>query len=247
MNLGDWKILADVTFKTQSYRKNFDMINEDENFITECDGAISHLRIEKQKPPVFIGEYGFSIWNIALGNRFKVNFKKLLKSHSFEASYSEFHKLTKSKLININDYDKIILVHSLILRSDYRKRGIVEEFVEMLYRDFYGDKIAIFALVKPFQDNPIDMDYYVNQKSIPVRENLGNIYDIVNVSALSYYSLDELVNKKDTEMNEYKLFSVASRCGFTRIGESYIFQFSPEKIVERMEAKFENIKLKEII
>jgi hypothetical protein len=30
------------------------------------------------------------------------------------------------------------------------------------------------------------------------------------------------------------LFSVAAKCGFTRIGESYLFQYSPEKTIQRM-------------
>jgi hypothetical protein len=171
MNLIDWKILTDITFKTQLYRKNFDIINEDDNFITECDGTISHLQIEEQKHPIHIGEYGFSVWNIALGNQLKVNFKKLIKSLGFEPSYFELYREIKGGL-NLNNYDKIVIIHTLVLHPDYRKHGIVEEFVEMLYRDFYNNNTAIFALVKPFQDNPIDMDYYMNQKTITIKENL---------------------------------------------------------------------------
>jgi hypothetical protein len=47
------------------------------------------------------------------------------------------------------------------------------------------------------------------------------------------------LEKQDTEKNEYKLFSVAAKCGFTRIGESYLFQYSPEKTIERMIEKRE--------
>ena len=42
------------------------------------------------------------------------------------------------------------------------------------------------------------------------------------------------MNKRDVELNEYKLFSVASKCGFSRLDNSHLFQFSPDKIIERM-------------
>jgi hypothetical protein len=69
-----------------------------------------------------------------------------------------------------------------------------------------------------------------------VRETLKGI-DAVGVPAMKYYSLDELLKNEDTEINEYKLFAVANRCGFQRINESHLFLFSPEKIDGRMREK----------
>jgi len=236
MNRLDWNLWSNITFKTQGYRKNFDMVNFNENFITEYDGTISEIRFKKRKPPRPVGEYGFSVWNIAMGKSFAVNFHKLIKEHAFEDTYRELIDVIKKEKISIKDYKKIVLVHTLVLKKEYRKRGITEEFTEMLYRDFYCEDVAIIVLVKPFQDNPIDADFFNNRKMVLVRESL-NQSEVVGVPATKYYSLDELVVNKDTELNEYKLFSVANRCGFERINESHLFLFSPEKIAKRMTEK----------
>ena len=236
MNRLDWNLWSNITFKTQGYRKNFDMVNFNENFITEYDGTIAEIRFKKRKPPRPVGEYGFSVWNIAMGESFAVNFHKLIKEHAFEDTYRELIDVIKKEKINIKDYKKIVLVHTFVVKKEYRKRGITEEFTEMLYRDFYNEDVAIIVLVKPFQDNPIDADFFNNRKMVLVRESLNQL-EAVGVPATQYYSLDELVANKDTELNEYKLFSVANRCGFERINESHLFLFSPEKIAERMSEK----------
>jgi len=233
MERKDLNLWSNITFKTQSYRKNFDIINTNENFITEYDGIISEIRLEQHKPPRPVGEYGFSVWNIELGGKFNVNFNKLINEHAFEDTYDELVDIIKKKEININDYKKIVLVHTFIINKNYRKRGITEEFIEMLYRDFYCENVAIIMLVKPFQNNLIDADFYFNHKNITVKETL-NINNDINISATEYYSLNELIQKTDTEINEYKLFNVVSKCGFNRINESHLFLFTPEKIEMRM-------------
>ena len=196
----DWNLWSNIAFKTQGYRKNFDIINTNENFITEHDGIITQIRLIKHKPPRQVGEYGFSVWNIGLGKRFAVDFNKLIKEHAFEDTYDELIGVIKKKEIDIKDYKKIVLVHTFILKNDYRKRGITEEFVEMLYRDFYADDVAVIMLVKPFQDNLIDADFYFNRKYVLVRENIKTKGDVI--PATEYYSLNELMEKKDTEINE---------------------------------------------
>lgn len=233
MNREDWNLWSKITFKTQGYRKNFDMINFNENFITEYEGTVFEIRVDKHKPPRPVGEYGFSVWNIGLGEKFAVNFNKLIKELAFEDTYNELVDLIKKKKINISDYKKIVLIHTFVLRKDYRKRGITEEFIEMFYRDFYCDNVAIIILVKPFQDNPIDTDFFSNRKLVQVRETLDPS-ETIEIPAIKYYLLNELTKKKDIELNEYKLFAVVSKCGFNRINESHLFIFSPEKIAERM-------------
>ncbi|MDA3781071.1 MAG: hypothetical protein PF487_12740, partial [Bacteroidales bacterium] len=123
-----------------------------------------------------------------------------------------------------------------VLNKNFRKQGITEEFIEMMYRNFYSEDIAIIMLVKPFQDNTIDADFYLNHKQIIIRDSLNEIEDYT-ISALDYYSLNELTEKKDIELNEYKLFTVANRCGFQRINDSYLFLFEPKKILKRISEK----------
>ena len=240
MKSNDWNLWHNITFKTQAYRKNFDVINDNENIITEYDGKISEIRLAEYKPPIIIGEYGFSVWNIDLGRKFKVDFMKLIREYALENSYGELINIIKDGLVELTSYDKVVLVHSFTLRKDYRKRGLSEEFVEMLYRDFHGENVAIIILVKPIQDNPIDKDYYYQHKKVLVKSNVED--GGVEVSASEYYSLDELLKNDDKEINEYKLFAIAQKCGFNRIGESYLFKFSPEKTLVRMEEKRQYLK-----
>lgn len=238
MERRDWNLWNNITFKTLGYRKNFDFISANENIITLYDGMISEMRLSKKIPPRPVGEYSFSVWNIDLGKKLNINLEKLIKEHDTENSYYELFDVIKKNVINVRDYKKIVVVHTLVLNEDYRKRGITEEFVEMLYRDFYSDDVAIIMLVKPFQDNPIDADFYFNRKAVLIKDSL-NKDENTTVSAKEYYGLDALTKKTDIEINEYKLFSVAHKCGFQRINESYLFLFTPEKIEGRMLEKQE--------
>lgn len=236
MNKNNWDLLSNITFKTQNYHRNFDLINLNENFITEYDGTISEIRLNKRIPPRPIGEYGFSIWNIGLGEKFSVDFNELIKHHIFEDTYSELINVIEKKKIDIKKYKKIVLIHTLVLNKKFRKQGVTEEFIEMIYRLFYSEDIAIIMLVKPFQNNSTDAEFYLNHKKIIIRDSLNEIDDFT-VSAQEYYSLNELIEKDDVELNEYKLFTVANKCGFKRINESYLFIFEPEKILKRISEK----------
>jgi len=241
MKVKEWNLWNNITFKTYGYRKNFDLVNDNENIITEYEGVISEIRISEQKPPFIVGEYSFSIWNIELGNRFGVDFNQLIEEHKIENTYNELLNMIRKKEIDIHKFKKVLLIHTFILHKDYRKRGMTEEFIEMIYRDFYSDDTIIIALVMPFQYNPIDADYYFRRKWVYVREQLKS-RDGNYVPAMDYYSLQEFVNKKDEEKNEYKLFSTVTKCGFTRIDDSHLFIFHPEKIIERMFEKHKYIK-----
>src|SRR5690606_33610830 len=123
---------------------------------------------------------------------------------------------------------------NFILHPNYRKHGITEEFIEFVYRGFYDDNNIIIALVKPLQDNPIDIDFFLNQKHVEVRRVVKNYHDVDVVPAKEYYSIEDLFKKTDREINEYKLFALANKCGFNRIGDSNLFTFNPERILQRI-------------
>ena len=97
-------------------------------------------------------------------------------------------------------------------------------------------------MVKPFQNNPIDKDYYYKRKSIQVIKSMDFLDRLDEIPAFEYYSLNDLYNKEDTEINEYKLFAVANKCGFKRISETHLFFFSPEKIQNKMIEKIKMYK-----
>jgi hypothetical protein len=225
-----WK---NVSFQTKSYRKNFDLIINGDNIITEYAGIISLLRLDEMKPPIFIGEYNFSTWNISVAKLLNININDLISSHKQEDTYVEY--------LNLNDkmfekYNKIVFIHNLIIHPEYRKIGISEEFVEYLFRDFHSDDTIILALVKPIQDNTINFDSYFTKKF-----NTETVNDddsgYNTVAAVDYYSLDKLTDK-DNESSKYRLFSVAVKCGFQRIKESNLFKFNPEIMIERMKKKY---------
>jgi len=234
-----WNIWDNITFKTISYHKNFDLVNDDESLITEYCGTISLIRLAEYKPPLLMGEFELSTWNIELGNKFNANINKLIKTHKNEIIYNELIKVIENKDININKFNKIVFINNLILRPEFRKFGLTEELVELLYREHYANGNTIIALVMPLQNNPIDTEYYFKQKIVEIKLSLQNYNEIEFIPSVEYYCLNDLLEKKDTEKNEYKLFSVAAKCGFTRIGESHLFQYSPEKTIERMIEKRE--------
>ena len=234
----DWNLWDNITFKTLGYRKNFDMVSNNENIITQYDGMINETRLLTRQYPRPVGEYNFSVWNIELAKKFGVDIYNLIKDYEVESTYGELIELIRNGDIDIMDYNKIVFVNTMILNKDYRKRGITEEFIEMLYRDFYTEGVAIIMLVKPFQDNASDVDYYLNQNAVALKNSIDNPEPKI-VSARVYYGLNELLDKTDTELNEYKLFNVANKCGFSRIDESHLFQFSPDKTIERLKEKIE--------
>jgi hypothetical protein len=242
MNKENGIIWDNLTFKTINYCKNFDLVNDNENIITEHAGTISEIRIVEHKPPIIAGEFGLSVWNIELGKKFNVNFNKLIEEHKFELMYSELMKIIQNKNIDIEKFDKLILVNNLMLHPNYRKHGVTEEFVEYLHRVFYAKNDAIIALVMPFQNNPVDADFYFNQQTVEIRHSLQKTHEFETIPAHIYYSLNEFQKKTDKELNEYKLFSVATKCGFNRLDNSYLFIYSPEKIFQRMLKKREKIK-----
>jgi len=237
MNTNDIKLWSNISFKTKCYRKNFDLVTENENIITECAGSISELKISEGKTPFIIGEYSFSVWNIELSKMLNIDINKIIRKYSIENTYLELASIIEDELIDTSKYKKIVLVHSLILRPEFRKHGITEEFIEFLYRDYYNENTLILALVKPFQDNPIDNDYYSNQKLVRSPIKIGDAEVQETIPASVYYSLKDLYDKNDIEFNEYKLFAVASKCGFTRIGETHLFDFLPENTIKRLKEK----------
>lgn len=227
-NIELWKTL---NFKTLSYGNNYDLFDENDRFIREYSGDINKISIDGKHPPLVIGEYTFSIWNFDLANKLDVDLISLLHKLKYQDAYAEI--INNLDNINLDGLGQLIIIHSLVIHPKFRKMGITEEFVEYMYKDFYTLQNKIMALVMPLQLNKIDFDYYFKQKTIKFREGIGIDHPYRILPASKYFGLREFLEKDDSELNDYKLFSIASRCGFKRIGESYLFKFSPEKIHER--------------
>lgn len=238
MMMKNYNLWSRLTFKTKSYRKNFDLTLLNENFITEHEGTIGEVRYDNDKPPFIVGEYGFSVWNWGFANQFNVDLLDIIKEYKNENSYEELIHLIRKKKYSIDGINKLVLIHSLIIHPDYRKKGIVEEFFEFIYRDFgFGSCNDIIALVKPIQKNEIDWDFYFNKKIMKIKELPGKDAPYERIPAAKYFGLNQFENDDDPEITEYKLFSVVSRCGFSRLNESHLFKLKPNKIMERLKIK----------
>lgn len=230
MDYKNWGLWNNITFNTHGYRKNFDILNTNENIITEYDGTISELKIAEQKSPTIIGEYRFSVWNLSLGRQVNANISELINKYRNEDGYSELIHAISNDNINLKNINKLIIIHSLILHKNYRKHELTEEFFEAFHHDYYDENTLILGLFKPFQKNTFDSDYYLKQK-------VFNLDNDSAVNGLEYYSLTDFLNKNDNEFNEYKLFALANRCGFKRIDDTYLFIYNPNQILMRMREK----------
>lgn len=227
-------LLYNLSFKSRCYRKNFDLFTDNEHIVTEYDGNISKLRIGKKKQPKIIGEFGYSVWNIKLGKLLNVDIDELINKFSNDVTYMNLRYVIDNDHFNINDYDRVVFIHSLIIKNDYRKHNVTEEFIETIYREFYDERTAIIALAKPLQNNGTDEKYYLNVKTVDYLNISGDTQTLKRIPASEYYSLHDLYKKNDDEFNEYKIFAIANRCGFDRLGGSYLFKFSPEKTIKRL-------------
>ncbi len=236
----NYKLWQNLTFKTIAYRKNFDLTVSDENFITEYEGTISQIRIGSRKPPFLAGEYTFSVWNIGLADQLDVDMNEVLGKYLYEDSYNELSSTINDGSFTFENIKKLVIIHNLILHPDYKKRGVTQEFVEFMFREHYnGEEDQIIALVKPIQENPVDHEHYFQDRIIKVKHSIDGDVPYEEMSAFKYFSLGNLYDKTDNEINEYKLYALASRCGFKRIGESHLFYFTPETTINRWKDKRE--------
>jgi hypothetical protein len=243
MTANKFEFWKNVVFRTKSYYNNYDNFIDGDNIITEQSGMISDLRINERKPPIPIGEFSISIWNISLSKLLNLNIKNLIHELKSEETYQELDDLIKYNSVydRIINCSKLIIIHSLILKQDYRKKELTEEFFEIIYRNYYDGNTIILALVKPFQKNVGLYNYLMDTKTVEVKNNLKNPNDFVIYPASTYYSLNSFLDKNDHELNEYKLFSIAAKNGFCRINESNLFEYSPNKTIDRLFQKHKKI------
>lgn len=223
-------ILKKISFKTKVYYRNFDFIDKDELFISEHSGIISLNRISENKFPLQVGEYYLITCNISLARQCDIDLINNISNHKGEGSYIDLINLIKQdnnfKYDITNNYNKVIFINNFILMKEYKKMGITEEFSEYLFKNYYDDKTLILFLVKPIQLINDDFEYFINEKTIEIKSSIKNKY-IEQISAKTYYKLNDYINIDDIEMNEYLLFDKAIKCGFKRINESYIFKYEP--------------------
>jgi len=226
----DLDVLKKIIFKSKTYYRNFDFIDNNELFISEHQGIISYNRMDENKYPLQVGEYYFTIYNTGLAKLCNIDLiKNNLLKHKNEGSYVDLIDIIKHSnnfKKNIKTYNKIIYINNFILKDEYKKLGITEEFSEFLFKNYYDDNTLILWLIKPIQLILDDFEYFMKEKIIEVKSSIKNKY-IEQILAKEYYMLDKYININDIEMNTYLLFDKAIKCGFKRIMNSYIFKYEP--------------------
>lgn len=226
------KKLVDLSFKTTRYTHNKDLFYVNDSVVSACDGIISKVRIEEKKKPLQIGEYTVNIINVELANILSIDVEELLSNYS-ECHHNELYDEIRYNKFDFNEYRKIVMVNSLVVSKDYRGYNVLDEFTEMLFRDFYDYKTLILFHAMPFQFNAVDIEYYREYRTIKDDNGVG-------ILAVDYYSLDDFLTV-DNEMSYYKLYQQVQRCGFNRVGESNLFWFDPTKTINKIKEKiYEN-------
>lgn len=220
-----------LTFKTNSYYDNYNFPDNEENIITRYDGIVYKTRISEKKLPLQLGEYDFQVWNIKLAKDLNIDAKKILSEYKVDDMLYSFNKIINDDSLDIFEYDKIVFIRYLILNDSYKKMGISKEFTKMIYKNFYDSKTAIISYAKPiqYQDIYVNNENYFNYKSIQIKEK----DTIRSIPATKYYSFNKLFKKEDRELNGYKVFSVASKCGFNRIDDTDFFIFNTHELTSK--------------
>lgn len=231
-------VINNLSFKTLTYHKNRDLMVNYDCAVTMHEGFVSVLRFLDRKMPLIIGEYNFMIIHLDYLRLIDGDLNDLVKISVDDVSYNELNNIIKSKSLDYLDskYDKILVINTLILKKEYRKVGVSEEFIEMLFRNYYNEKTLIYGLFMPMQNNRTDAELFLKERVVRIKNKSGNdsSYDIV--PAADYYSLHDILNMKpDDEYNELKVFSIATRLGFSRLSDdSYLFEFKPNKTIQRI-------------
>lgn len=225
--------IENLSFTHKFYKTNFDLINKNDNIITECECVINKLRIKEKLPPLLVGECNLSIWNLKLGFLLNADIPSLIHKFRLQDSYLELYNVIQDKKHNINGYNKIIIIHNVIIKKEYRKHDVLNELIESIYRDYNDEKIAIIMYVKPIQFNKHDFELFSQIKNFITYENH------LEISGKEFYSLDELEKITDVENSELKLFQRAHDCGFDRIEDSNLFILSEDFILNRLIMKID--------
>jgi len=215
-----------ISYKINSYPNNNDLAYYNDCYITNHDGFIYLKNFDNNNMPQLIGEFFISTLNIEIIKQLNVNIINVFKNYTNEILYSELLKVIYQKELNIFKYSNIVIVQSLVIKKEYRKKKIFNDFVEMLFREYYNNNTLIILLVLPFQKNPIDYKYYKQKKQI-IKTKSNDI----TINAFDYYNLYEFEQTNDDELCELKLFSHASKMGFSRISNTHIFILNKPNII----------------
>lgn len=231
MSYSNIKIHNGLTFRTFLFGKNYDVDLRGDNLISEYDGTISYKNYSNKKKSEIIGEFAVSVWNLELANKLGVNIiEEMLPTNEIIDTYREFEYALDNKVIDLSEIipNKLVFVHNLILKPEYRNKGITNEFVEFIYRNFYSEiETLVLFLVKPIQTNPMELFFF--------SENEKNGDD--------KYKIKKLLESDDLEMAEYKLFNLARKSGLKRIdNETHLFELVGDEVFERIKAKRNRIK-----
>lgn len=222
-----------LKFKYIAHHTNFNILTNTDHFLTDYTGDVIKLRFMENKPPLIIGDFSFSVWNFDLANKMNINVFDTFLDYPSNHPYSEIHTIYKTNPNLFYKIKKMVLIHTLILHPDYRGKNISEEFVEFIYRAFYDEDNLILLNATPLQYNEEDFLYFNIYKTIELKNDIHDDDNILKIKAKEYYNLDDL-SKDDLEIDTYKVYGIAARCGFNRLSDTSIFKLEDYKILNRI-------------
>lgn len=238
------EIVKNIVFKSTSYDRTYDFDLEYDSYVKTILGYINYIQVNVHRPTMPIGEYMYNVFNVALAKINRVNFMNLLNSYcETNEIYVDLIDLLKSNKIDVNQYNKIVYIPTIILNEKFRNKNVVSEFIKYIKREFYGENVLILFLVKPFQQIEDDFNYFCSERTIEIKsyhkccdleEFEANVREINNKSkhtitiykipALRYYNLNGEMFNIDHEISQYKLYAHAQKLGLIKIDDGNIFK-----------------------
>lgn len=211
-----------------------------ESFGDYYDGFI-YDENDESKPRNPIGQFAILEYNNILASYFDVKIPDIIDGNI--DILKEFHEYYTSNYDKIKEkYERVYLVYPLILKEEYKKHNITQEFVNYIFKSHYSINNLILFLVSPIQSNKENYNIIKDYGEVEIIENLDS-EKTKWVKTVDYYEMEKLKNKyDDMEYSTYKLYSLANKCGLKRIDNTNLFFLSEKSIIEKISENLQKNK-----
>lgn len=214
-----------IVFEVTTRTSNVDVLTPNDSMITICDGIIRDVKPNKT---IKIGDFNINIIHIGMADILNVKFDDIIKGLAFGELCDDLTTINNDNSTHLNSYKKVIIVSAFILIKKYRKKNILDEFLEFLYKNYYNKDYLILFQALPFQYNEImsELVFTFNATDSKGKITDNTIYD--------YYELNEFEKEDDQELNKFKLYGHMTKHGCKRIGDTDMFRFYPHYIENKI-------------
>ncbi len=211
-----------------STNHNLQAINK---FVTISDNNVMLNKTKERKPNELIGSY--KLININNRLHLKLN-KNLFNFAGFRDEYvSSLKVLIENNIDIINErYDNIIFINNLILKKEYRGKGVFEEFVKHIYRTYFNSSTLIVFLIAPIQEYKNLFFLYRVMFKVTIRDSLKSL-TLKEIPMDEYYQLKDFDGNYDLEDVKLKLYSLAQKSGLDMYNVEGLFYINETRILKK--------------